>query len=658
MRLPRPKLWVSAFVALALAACAAQQHQREGMSMIEKGQYAEGLRDLEMAADEAPRDASIRRDVLRQREILTYRYLTAGARATTDGRLEDATVAYLQVLQIDPNNATAKAAIANLQKRKQHASLIEEAQALAAKGDIAAAKTKLELVLLEDPANARAVELRSQYDRAATERNLNGQALALGARKPVTLQFRDANMRMVVEAISRVTGVNILVDKDVRNDLKVTIFVTNATVEEALDLILMQNQLSKRVLGPSSVIIYPNTPAKAKEYEELKVRRFALTHADAKQVQSMLKTVLRATDVFVDEKSNAILLRDSPQVIRLAEKLVASMDQAEPEVMLEIDVMEVNRDRMMELGVDLPTSFGASVTGLTLDELKNLSDKDVAVSDLSATARFGKTDADVNDLATPRIRVRNRQKAKFLIGDRLPVISTSAVPSTTLTTPVYNTNVQYVEVGIRMEAQPTIFPNGNVAIDLTLEVSSAGEPNAEAEKFGTIAYPIGTRTVTTILELKDGESEVIGGLITDQDRKSASKIPGLGDIPILGRLFGSQKDTWNKREIVFAITPHIIRNNTITDADLVELWAGTDTTIGSTPVVTAAPSGTRLPRYGAPAPTAAAPAEAAPVAAPPVTQAPEPQATPGTVAAPEAAVPEAPTTDFPIVPSSLPNRSR
>jgi general secretion pathway protein D len=645
--LPR-KLSMVAIVALGLVACAAQQHDREGMAMIEKGQYQDGLRTLQLAAQEDPRDASIRKDLLRQREILAYHYITAGVRATSDGKLEDATVAYLQVLQLDPNNATAKQALLNLEKRKQHRALIEEAQALAVKGEIDAAKTKLELVLVEDPTNARAIELRSQYDRAATERNFNGPSLALAGRKPLTLQFRDANLRMVVEAISRTTGVNILVDKDVRNDIRVTIFVTNATVEEALNLILMQNQLDKRVLGPSSVIIYPRTPAKAKEYEELKVRRFALTHADSKQVQSMLKTILRATDVFVDEKANAIILRDSPQVIRLAEKLIGSMDQAEAEVMLEIDVMEVNRDRMMQLGVDLPTSFGASVTGLTLDELKNLSDKDVAVSDLSATAQFGKTDSDVNDLATPRIRVRNHQKAKFLIGDRLPVISTSAVPSTTLTTPVYNTNVQYVEVGIKMEAQPTIYPNGSVAIDLTLEVSSAGEPNAEAEKFGTIAYPIGTRTVSTILELKDGESEIIGGLIQDQDRMSASKIAGLGDIPILGRLFGSQKDTWNKREIVFAITPHIIRNNTITDADLVELWAGTDSTIGSPNASAPAPRAGTVPRQ---APVASSPASAA---APAMTPVSPPEATP--TQPPEAASvqppPATPAPDFPTVPSS------
>lgn len=651
MRFPKYKPWMVAIAALGITACAAQQHRREGMSMIENGQYAEGLRDLELAAGEAPRDASIRKDMLRQREVLTYRYLTAGARATRDGMLEDATVAYLQALQIDPANATAKDALRDLEKRKQHKSLIEEAQVLAAKGEIDAAKAKLQLVLIEDPGNARAVELRSQYDRAATERNLNGPALALAGRKPLSLQFRDANLRMVVEAISRTTGVNILVDKDVRNDVRVTIFVTNATIEEALNLILMQNQLEKRVLGPSSVIIYPRTPAKAKEYEELKVRRFALTHADAKQVQSMLKTILQATDVFVDEKANAIILRDSPQVIRLAEKLIGSMDQPEAEVMLEIDVMEVNRDRMMELGVDLPTSFGASVTGITLDELKHLTDKDVAVSDLAATAKFGKTDSDVNDLATPRIRVRNRQKAKFLIGDRLPVISTAAVPSTTLTSTVYNTNVQYVEVGIKMEAQPTIYPNGSVAIDLTLEVSSAGEPNAEAQKFGTIAYPIGTRTVSTILELKDGESEVIGGLIQDQDRKSVSKIPGFGDIPILGRLFGAQKDTWNKREIVFAITPHIIRNNTISDADLIELWAGTDATIGNPMNSSQPPRPASTPRQ---APAIAPPAIAAPATAPPA-QAPAAETDPSPPSGAAMTPAPPPPVEFPVVPSSTPN---
>ena len=197
-----------------------------------------------------------------------------------------------------------------------------------------------------------------------------------------------------------------------------------------------------------------------------------------------------------------------------------------------------------------------------------------AGSDVKVQAK--KTDADINDLATPRIRVRNKEKAKFLVGDRLPVISTASVPGSTSTTPIQNTSVQYVEVGIKIEVEPTIYADGEVAIRLSLEVSSAGDPNPEAAKSGTIAFSISTRTVSTVLRLKDGQTEVLGGLIRDEDRSNATRVPGFGDIPILGRLFGIQTDTKNKKEIIMSITPRIIRNSRQVDSDLLELWSGTE----------------------------------------------------------------------------------
>jgi general secretion pathway protein D len=198
------------------------------------------------------------------------------------------------------------------------------------------------------------------------------------------------------------------------------------------------------------------------------------------------------------------------------------------------------------------------------------------LSSSGVTITAKKTDSDVNTLATPRIRVRNKEKAKFLVGDRLPVISSAATPSVTGGTSVYNTSVQYVEVGIKIEAEPTVYADGEVAIRLALEVSSASAPNTDAAKTGTIAYTIGTRSVNTVLRLKDGQTEVIGGLIQDEDTSGATRVPGLGDIPLLGRLFGKQTDVRNKKEIIMSITPRIVRNNRQVDSDLLEMWSGTE----------------------------------------------------------------------------------
>jgi general secretion pathway protein D len=486
---------------------------------------------------------------------------------------------YARVLSLDRGNIAARQASNDILADRRQSARVDEAALLYGKGDLDGASGIVTRVLVENPNQVRALALRSQILQARSENSsLNGASLNLKGKKPVTLQFRDANLRMVMEAISKTTGLNVMFDKDVKNDIKVTIFVRDTPVEEAIDLILMQTQTAKRILSENSILIYADTEAKSKEYAELKIRRFAITNADPKNVMAMVKTMTKTKDMFIDEKTNSLVMRDTPQIIRMVEKLIVAMDQPEPEVMLEVDVMEVSRDRALQLGIDLPTVFGSTLNSMTLDQLTALGRGDfVSASGVSITAK--KTDSDVNTLATPRIRVRNKEKAKFLVGDRLPVISTAAVPGSTATTgagAVYNTSVQYVEVGIKIEAEPTIYADGEVAIRMALEVSSAGVPNADAAKTGTIAYTIGTRSVTTVLRLKDGQTEVIGGLIQDEDTSSATRIPGFGDIPILGRLFGKQTDGKNKKEIIMSITPRIIRNNRQVDSDLLEMWSGTE----------------------------------------------------------------------------------
>ncbi|MFZ4626302.1 MAG: secretin N-terminal domain-containing protein, partial [Rhodoferax sp.] len=451
-------------------------------------------------------------------------------------------------------------------------------QAMRSAGDVTGAKSAVALVLVERPTHVKANQMRYQLEEQSLRDKLAGPRLNIKDRKPVSMQFREANLKMVLEAISVATGVNILIDKDVRNDIKVSIFVKDTPVEETLDLILMQNQLDKRILGENSVLVYPITPAKTREYQELKVRRFALVNADPKQVQAMLKTILKTKDIYVDERSNAVVIRDTVQVIRLAEKLVAATDQPEPEVMLEVELLDVDRTRAIDLGIDWPTSVSGVVNAMTLAALRNSGSADVNMSALTTTIKAKGTDSDTKTLATPRIRVRNKEKARIMIGDRTPVISSSAVPGSGVSTsPVYNTTIQYLDTGVKLEVEPTIYLDGSVAIKLNLEVSALG---AEVRVDSSLAYKTKTNNATTTLRLKDGETQVLGGLIQGFDSQGqANKIPGLGDIPFLGRLFGIEHNEWSNRELVLVITPHIIRNNQVSEADLLELWSGTESNI-------------------------------------------------------------------------------
>jgi general secretion pathway protein D len=617
---------------LALVGCAADRYHREGATLLNEGRSEEGLKKLYQAYKTDPGNAKFKEDWLNQRDLTTAKLMKEASRDQSEQRWDAAAQRYARVLSLDPGHVGAQQAVTEINLERKQIAVLDEAALLFGKGEFDQASNLIGRVLIESPANLRALQLRNQITEVTRNSSLNGASLNLKGRKPVTLQFRDANLRMVMEAIARTTSLNVLFDKDVKSDLKVTIFVRDTPVEEAIDLILMQTQTAKRVMGENSMLIYPDTETKSREYAELKIRRFSMTNADPKNVMAMVKTMTKTKDMFVDEKTNALVVRDTPQIIRMIEKLISAMDQPEPEVMLEVDVMEVSRDRLFEIGVDLPTSFATSVTSMTIDQLKALGRNDF-LSKSGVTITANQTNNDVNTLATPRIRVRNKEKAKFLIGDRLPVISSAATPSGTTGTSVYNTSVQYVEVGIKIEAEPTIYADGEVAIRMSLEVSNAGKPNADAAKTGTIAYTIGTRSVNTVLRLKDGQTEILGGLIQDEDINGIAGVPGLVDVPILGRLFGKQSDTKNKKEIIMSITPHIIRNNRQVDSDLLEIWSGTENnmrfgarqlgnpklqaTAGSTtqPTTGAAPNATPAP-LATPAVRAASSPVPAPAAAP------------------------------------------
>jgi general secretion pathway protein D len=650
---------LAVLLALALAGCAADRMHREGISLIDEGKLEEGLTKLEQAKQADPGNATFKKDWILQRDALTTRLLREAELDRSEQRWDAALQRYARVLALDRGNMAARQASNDITAERRQSARVDDAALLYGKGDLDTASNIIGRVLVENPSHVRALALRSQIiQTTAQNSSLNGASLNLKGKKPVTLQFRDANLRMVMEALAKTTGLNVMFDKDVKNDLKVTIFVRDTPVEEAIDLILMQTQTAKRILSENSILIYADTEAKSREYAELKIRRFAMTNADPKNVMAMVKTMTKTKDMFIDEKTNSLVIRDTPQIIRMIEKLIVAMDQPEPEVMLEVDVMEVSRDRALALGIDLPTSFGSTLTSLTPDQLTGLGRNDF-VSSTGVTITAKKTDADVNTLATPRIRVRNKEKAKFLVGDRLPVISTAAVPGSTATTgagAVYNTSVQYVEVGIKIEAEPTIYADGEVAIRMALEVSSAGAPNADAAKTGTIAYTIGTRSVNTVLRLKDGQTEVIGGLIQDEDTSNATRVPGLGDIPILGRLFGKQTDVKNKKEIIMSITPRIIRNNRQVDSDLLEMWSGTENNMrfgnrqGSvSSAAAAAPAGTAAPLPAPGARPARAPVPLpvpapAPIPAPVNLLAPQPMLAP----TPETRPVDEPTVDAPV----------
>jgi general secretion pathway protein D len=631
-----------ALLAILLSGCAAQMAYREGNELVAQDKVEAGLSKYQEALAADPSNVQYKSAFLRARDAATNRLLPQADRELADGKVDLAVADYLRVLAIDPLNDRARAGLRLVDADRRHGVLMGEARAAVERKDYDTAKAKLSAILTERPTHEPARQLLAEVNEKIAA-NSPEAALAAAFRTPINLEFRDAPIKQIFEVIARHSGLNFLFDKDVKTDQRASIFLKNSTVEAAVYYLLMTNQLERQVMDGNTILIYPNIAAKQKEYQEMTVKTFYLANAEAKSVGNTLKTILKARDIVVDEKLNLVILRDSPEAVKLATQLVALQDVPEAEVMLDVEVLEVQRNRLLDLGIDWPTSLSfaplqaAGGAAVTLDQLRHLNGSTISVTGVAGSITASKTDGDSDTLAAPRIRVRNKEKAKVVIGDKLPTITT------TISSGVggfASESVNYVDVGLKLDVEPTIYLNNEVGIRISLEVSNLVD--TVTTKGGTTAYRIGTRSASTMLQLKDGENQVLAGLIKNEDRSSSTKLPGVGDLPVLGRLFGSQQDTRNKTEVVLSITPHLIRNLQRPPASSSEFSAGTeasfrrrpDTSV-RTPVqipaqgARAAPGGAPVrgpaPPAGAAQPAVQPPAAAhAPAAAQPPASAPLP----------------------------------
>jgi general secretion pathway protein D len=651
-------------IAVLLSGCAAQLAYREGNALVSQDKVEAGLVKYQEAVAADPNNVIYKTAWLRARDGATNRLLTEADRLIADGKAEPALQNYLRVLAIDPVNDRARAGLRQVEADRRHAVLIEEARAAFERKDYETARHKLGAILSERPSHEPARQLLAEVNDKASVAPAEA-ALAQAFRTPISLEFRDAPIKQIFEVIARHSGLNFLFDKDVKTDQRASIFLKNSTVESAVYYLLMTNQLERQVMDGNTVLIYPNVAAKQKEYQEMTVKTFYLANAEAKSIANTLKTILKSRDVVVDEKLNLVILRDSPEAVKLATQLVQLQDVPEPEVVLDVEVLEVQRNRLLDLGVDWPTSLSfapltsATAGPLTIDQLRGLNSTNIGVSSISAQITAKKTDGDANTLAAPRIRVRNKEKAKVVIGDKLPTITT------TISSGVggfASESVNYVDVGLTLNVEPTIYLNNEIGIRISLEASTLVD--TIETKSGTTAYRIGTRSASTMLQLKDGENQVLAGLIKNDERSSATHLPGLGDLPFVGRLFGSQQDTRDKTEVVLSITPHLVRNIQRPAANVAEFNAGTEASFrrrpdgaARAPAQLPAPAGARA-QPGAPvsagAPASAATPATAPAAAAAGAAAPQGAMVPATSVSaggpPPSAPPSVPATSLPPTP--------
>jgi len=587
-----------AAIAAALAGCAAGQHHRAGMSAMEHGAYVDAVKELELASELAPEDVRYRQDFLLTKEKATQKLAATAETALAEGKNAEAEQYFHILLKVDRDNAQAVSGLETIARAARATEDAAQARDALKRGDVVLAQQWVARALQRVPDQPEAKAVQHDIEALQAKELLLTPSLSAVYKKPINLEFRDASIKNVFEALSRTTGINFIFDHDVKSDARTTVFLKQTTLEDAVDVILTTSQLDKKILNNTSVLIYPNNAAKTKEYQDLVVKAFYIANADVKQTATMLKTVLKIKDVFVDEKANMLVLRENPDTIILADKLIALQDVDEPEVMLEVEVLEITRSRMQDLGIQLSnqltitplpsiiqttpgTGSGSTASNGTqtipLNDLRHLNSSLLGVTLPTATLNFQKTDSDVNLLANPRIRVRDREKAKILIGDKVPVVTT-----TSSATGFVAENIQYIDVGIKLDVEPEIHLHDEIGLKLGLEVSSLVSTITTSN--GSQAYQIGTRNFSSVLRLKDGETQILGGLISKTDTSNANRFPILGEIPLLGRLFSNQNDNNAKTEVVLSITPHLVRNIQRKDPSAESFWSGTEAMLRTKPL--------------------------------------------------------------------------
>lgn len=561
---------------LTTLGCAQQQVRDDAQNEFRAGRYEDAVVKLEEGLKRYPDSALLRGGLLQLRREAGVRLLADAAAARAAGRHNEAERLLRRAKELDPANDRIESLLFDLAtERRQRAALGEAERLLSDKQQGAALRLVTE-ALKDNPRHPSLLALQRRIEIDVRQAQVKASQAGLIEVRPISLDFRDASLRSVLDVVSRNSGINFILDKDIRAETGVTVFIRSAKVEDAIDLIASTYQLAKKVIDPQTILIYPNTQEKQREHQEQIVKVFYLASAEAKGAASFLKSMLRIRDPYVDERTNMLALRDSADNIHLAERLVALYDAQEPEVMLEVEVIEISSSRLTELGVKFPDTFSLTplaplgAARLTLGNVEALTRNDIALSVGGVMVNLRREVGDFNTLANPRIRAKNKEKARIMIGDKIPVITVTAGGSGGFV----SDSVNYIDVGLKLDVEPTVYADDDVAIRVGLEVSTLG--SQVRTNSGSLAYQIGTRNASTLLRLRDGETQILAGLISNQDRSASSRIPGIGDLPVLGRLFSNQRDDGQRTELVLAITPRVVRNVRRPDAHETELWVGTE----------------------------------------------------------------------------------
>lgn len=552
------KLLVFVFL---LSSCASPIKDAEVLAT--RGEWLNAVLEYRKALLKEPGDIELR-SRLKQTELKAADYYyQKGLRLLEQNNIDAAIVEYQRGLIAKPDHGKLEEAMKSLLTLKKANSLYLEGMYSKKSGRDKEAHEQFLRVLQVYPDHEKATV---EVQRYISQKEENSDEFALKSKAPITLKFKKTGIRTTFQFLAKSFGINVIFDEAIK-DQSVTLFAKNVTFEQALNLLLVTTKSFYKKLGKNTILLSPDTKEKRGQYEDYIIRIFSLRNIKAKNMAAILKNVLSLKKIQVNEKQNTIIVRSTDVILSLVDKVIRSNDRKPAELILDVEILEVNRTKTEQLGLD----FGSQVTNVyptfTGSFAAALSQGTVTLPNLSF--RYYKQDVDAKILANPKIRVMDDKPAKIHIGDRVPLRAATIQDATGQT----RTTFEYKDIGIKLTAEPDIHLDNSVTVKLGLEVSSLGQ------NLGTVAEPafsIGTRNADTVMLLRDGETAILGGLIRDEDRRSLANVPGLGDIPILGRVFGTSDDQSTRTDVLLTITPRIVRGWDIPPKDLRSIYSGTE----------------------------------------------------------------------------------
>jgi general secretion pathway protein D len=424
-------------------------------------------------------------------------------------------------------------------------------------------------------------ELEALVDRS---RDLPPPGLDLpqDVKMPASLIFRDASSRDVFTAIAKMANISLIFDPAFR-EMPVTVDLRNATLASALDTVCGATRAFFRVTAPKTIAVIPDTPAKRREYEEEVVRTFYLSNADLKETMDLLRMVLDARRISPTTATNALTIRDTPEHVAAAGRVISAIDKARPEVIIDVELLEVDRTRLKEYGLQLASPGQPGIDGtagiatdassnVSLRALRNLTQSDILLANLpSLYYRLLKSDTNTRTLANPQLRTSEGMAAQARFGERVPVPSTTFAPLAAggvAQQPI--TSYSYENIGVNLDITPRTHHDDDVSLTLNIAVTSISGTG-----FGGLPT-FGNREIKTTIRLRDGETNMLAGLIRDDERDALDGIPGLSDLPLVGRLFAHSTRSTDQTDIILTLTPHLVRVLDLKEADLRPFRVGRD----------------------------------------------------------------------------------